>query len=107
MLRLRSLIYFANSSNPTWDQWNLVYWSTIEVNVGMICTCLPSMRLILLRVFPRLFGTGTTHSKSYEERTEGQTNISRRLSAKDYPLSDLESSKGHAWTRIGGWPFCF
>ena len=59
------------------------------------------MRLILLRVFPRLFGTGTNRSKSYEDRTEGHTNNSRRMSVKDLALTDLEASKGHAWTRIG------
>ncbi|KAM5345128.1 hypothetical protein ACJ41O_010990 [Fusarium nematophilum] len=56
ILRLQSLIHFAKSSNPTWDQWIVALWSVIEVNTGMICTCLPTLRLILVRVFPRIFG---------------------------------------------------
>lgn len=32
-------------------------WSTIEVNVGIICACMPTLRLILLRMFPVLSST--------------------------------------------------
>lgn len=103
ILRLRSLIFFANSSNPTWDQWSIAYWSTIEVNVGMICTCLPSLRLILLRLFPQL-GSGSRSGRSYGVQSQAQTNASKRLSNKEqHHLSDLESSKGHPWQRIGQW----
>ncbi|UNI16606.1 hypothetical protein JDV02_003033 [Purpureocillium takamizusanense] len=65
ILRLQSLILFANSNNPTWDQWETAYWSIIEVNVGMICTCLPSLRLILVRLFPKIFGS--SRRASYEK----------------------------------------
>lgn len=41
-------------------------WSTIEVNVGIICACMPTLRLILLRMFPVLSSStrnyGTDHS---------------------------------------------
>lgn len=57
MLRLKSLIHFANSWNPTWDQWSVVFWSTIEVTVGFICICLPALRLMLMRMYPRAFET--------------------------------------------------
>ncbi|GJN67673.1 hypothetical protein PLIIFM63780_005116 [Purpureocillium lilacinum] len=52
ILRLKSLNTFANTTNPTWDQWALVLWSTIEINTGIICTSLPAVRLMLLRLFP-------------------------------------------------------
>ncbi|GJN71043.1 hypothetical protein PLICBS_005104 [Purpureocillium lilacinum] len=69
ILRLQSLILFANSNNPTWDQWATAYWSVIEVNTGMICTCLPSLRLILVRMFPRIFGSSkqATYEKGNRE----------------------------------------
>lgn len=57
VLRFQSLVHFANSANPTWDQWNIAWWSTIEVNVSIICTCLPSIRLILAHMFPRVIGS--------------------------------------------------
>jgi hypothetical protein len=44
------------------DQWNVAWWSTMEVNIGIICTCLPTIRLILKRMFPQLFSTGDGRS---------------------------------------------
>lgn len=56
-LRVQSLVHFAASNNPTWDQTDVIIWSNIEINVGIICACLPSLRLILVRMFPKVFGT--------------------------------------------------
>ena len=36
ILRLRALIDFANSANPSWDFYRAGVWSTIEVTVGII-----------------------------------------------------------------------
>ncbi|KJZ71627.1 hypothetical protein HIM_09021 [Hirsutella minnesotensis 3608] len=73
ILRLRSLINFANTWNPTWDDWEVAWWSTIEINVGIICTCLPTLRLILVSVAPRIFGTGrnTPPGGSHHSSTRG------------------------------------
>ncbi|KAL7947901.1 hypothetical protein V8C42DRAFT_268966 [Trichoderma barbatum] len=57
ILRFQSLVHFSNSANPTWDHWNIAWWSTIEVNISIICTCLPSIRLILAHMFPRVIGS--------------------------------------------------
>ncbi|KAH6607198.1 hypothetical protein Trco_003511 [Trichoderma cornu-damae] len=57
VLRFQSLVHFANSMNPTWDHWNIAWWSTVEVNISIMCTCLPSIRLILARMFPRVIGS--------------------------------------------------
>ncbi|TQV94865.1 CFEM domain-containing protein [Cordyceps javanica] len=81
ILRLRSLVGFANSRNPTWDQWEIAYWSTIEVNIGMICTCLPSLRLLLLRLFPELLGNTVASG----QKSSGNE------------LTDLEHAKGSIW----------
>lgn len=35
----------------------LGYWSTIEVPVGVICACMPSIRALFRNVFPSIFGT--------------------------------------------------
>ncbi|KAG5916935.1 hypothetical protein E4U42_007451 [Claviceps africana] len=57
ILRLNTMKAYNNSSNPTWDQWSLVWWSCLEICTGFICTALPTMRLILIRIAPRVFGT--------------------------------------------------
>ncbi|KAK6841037.1 hypothetical protein PG987_001897 [Apiospora arundinis] len=63
ILRLRSLVHFAESRNPTWDQFEVANWSTIEINTGIICACMPSIRLLLVRLFPKVLG-GSTNGKS-------------------------------------------
>ncbi|UNI23963.1 hypothetical protein JDV02_009748 [Purpureocillium takamizusanense] len=76
ILRLNSLKTFANTTNPTWDQWLLVLWSTIEINTGIICTSLPAVRLMLLRLFPRMLGTITSSmskSRTHHESASGET----------------------------------
>lgn len=54
IIRLKSIITFANSTNPTWDNLSLSIWSTIEINVGIFCACMPVLRLMLVRVMPVL-----------------------------------------------------
>ncbi|KAK4087535.1 integral membrane protein [Purpureocillium lilacinum] len=100
ILRLQSLIFFANSTNPTYDEWSVANWSTIEVNVGMICTCLPSVRLILVRLFPRL-GSGSKSGRSYGVESHAQSKLSNaRGTNEQHHLSDMESGKVHPWQRI-------
>lgn len=58
ILRLQSIIQFrAGSLNPTWDYFDVSIWSVVEINVGLICICLPSFRVLLVRLFPKLQGT--------------------------------------------------
>lgn len=59
ILRLQSLVDYANSDNPTYDQWAVANWSTIEINVGIMCACMPALRGLLVRFFPLVFGSGT------------------------------------------------
>jgi hypothetical protein len=43
-------------------------WSIIELDVGIICACMPSFRIILIRIFPRL---GSTPDSSNPQFTTG------------------------------------
>lgn len=101
ILRLRSLVGFANSNNPTWDQWEIAYWSTIEVNIGMICTCLPSLRLLLLRLSPKLLGSTTAlgQSVSYAHGSRGANVLRSETSLESLgnELADVEHTKGGDW----------
>ncbi|KAI0020967.1 hypothetical protein F4780DRAFT_770413 [Xylariomycetidae sp. FL0641] len=55
ILRLRSLVVFRESANLTWDYWEVCLWSTIEIMVGIMCACMPALRLILIRLAPKVF----------------------------------------------------
>ena len=54
IIRLTTLVSFARSVNVTWDSWSISLWSAMEMHTGIVCICLPSMRIILVRLFPRL-----------------------------------------------------
>ncbi|KFY46047.1 hypothetical protein V495_02687 [Pseudogymnoascus sp. VKM F-4514 (FW-929)] len=57
VVRLRTFTKYANTTNLTQDYVELGYWSTIEVPVGVICACMPSIRALFRNVFPNIFGT--------------------------------------------------
>ncbi|KAM3515870.1 hypothetical protein MY11210_000410 [Beauveria gryllotalpidicola] len=90
-LRLRSLIYFANSINPTWDELPVALWATVEINVGLMCACLPTLRLILVRIWPRVFGS-TMRSASERSAVSHATNASARKAKLRMASVDTEES---------------
>jgi len=67
ILRLQSLVNFTKTMNRTWEFYHVCLWSTIEICVGIICACLPTVRLLLVRIFPVLGGT-TRSRPTYGQR---------------------------------------
>ncbi|KAF2498993.1 hypothetical protein BU16DRAFT_559023 [Lophium mytilinum] len=100
ILRLQALISFANSQNLTWDYVPGSYWSTIEFDVGIICACMPSLRALVLRYFPKLFSTGTTkgsqpYSSQRSDKKLSRAQVDPELSTSDFiRLEDRESMHG-------------
>ncbi|KAK5630395.1 hypothetical protein RRF57_006110 [Xylaria bambusicola] len=76
ILRLQSLIQFAQTMNPTYDNSPGVYWSVLECDIFIISACLPSIRSIMLKMFPRFFGTkrGTNVSGKYYRHNDRDSN---------------------------------
>ncbi|WQF76254.1 hypothetical protein CDEST_01268 [Colletotrichum destructivum] len=44
MIRLKFLVSFSNTFDATWDNVEIVIWSTLEINMAMICGSLPALR---------------------------------------------------------------
>lgn len=57
IIRLQYLINFHRTKNPTWDYWNITKWSAIELAVGIVCTCIPSIRMVMARLLPGRFSS--------------------------------------------------
>lgn len=76
--------------NPTWDFYEVGLWSTVEINVGIICVCLPSVRLLLARLFPRIMGT----TKRYYASATGRS-VSKRASKAPQLGNTVTSQRGH------------
>ncbi|KAF2739810.1 hypothetical protein EJ04DRAFT_294907 [Polyplosphaeria fusca] len=57
ILRLQSLVAISNSKDQTYDNPPAATWSSVETNIGIICSCLPCLRPLVARVLPNVFST--------------------------------------------------
>ncbi|KAM5341892.1 hypothetical protein ACJ41O_014923 [Fusarium nematophilum] len=79
ILRLRAIVMFGSESqNPTWEFLEVSKWSTIEINVGIICACMPSLRLLLVRLFPKVLGTSQRYYANYGSNRPTPANTNNR-----------------------------
>lgn len=80
-IRLQALVSFANTSNPTWSNVQVSLWSTIEINIGIICACMPTLRLILIKFVPSLSSThkATQYYASFGDRNTNPSKLDSRL----------------------------
>ncbi|KAH8844263.1 hypothetical protein MCOR02_009051 [Pyricularia oryzae] len=54
VIRLR---YLVVAEDVTWDNTVPSIWSTTEVTIGLLCACLPTLRPLVGRLFPKLVST--------------------------------------------------
>ncbi|KAL9625282.1 MAG: hypothetical protein Q9160_000684 [Pyrenula sp. 1 TL-2023] len=57
ILRLHALYTISISEDVTWDNVGAGAWSSLEVNVAVICACLPMLKPLIVHIFPRLLGS--------------------------------------------------
>jgi hypothetical protein len=59
-------LYIAsNSTDLTYDNVGAATWSSAELNVGIMCACIPAMRPVISLIFPRLLSsTRRDHSSN-------------------------------------------
>ncbi|KAL2853622.1 hypothetical protein BJX68DRAFT_265089 [Aspergillus pseudodeflectus] len=63
ILRLSSLRTVAKSNDTSWSNVAAAYWTAAECNVAIICACLPFLRPLISRIFPRFLSTGNSYNK--------------------------------------------
>lgn len=63
-LRLRSLVVFANTTNQTWDYFAAALWSAAEVYTGIVCACLPTARVFIVKVLAEWFSVRNRNAPS-------------------------------------------
>jgi hypothetical protein len=89
----------SHTNNLSWDYLAMAKWSTVEVNVGMWCACMPTMRVLLMRLFgksKRYINYGS--NKSGQESSREDPNRPR---TRTYPL-ERESGASASATAIKG-----
>ncbi|KAL6703682.1 hypothetical protein ACN47E_009456 [Coniothyrium glycines] len=94
IMRLQSLVAISNSTDPTYDNAPAATWSSVECNVGIICSCLPLMRPLVIRWLPSVISTlkRSADSNPRHYSSIGNSGPRRKASLKDvYPL---ETTRG-------------
>ena len=102
IVRLASLVQFRSSSNLTYDYAGTSLWSTVEVAIGIMCACMPSMRLILVRIYPKIFGSTAKSSRNgynsqgypHNNTTSGAVTSSKNRSTAQGSWKPRFSKKG-------------
>jgi hypothetical protein len=64
LLRLQSLYAVSVSKDISWDNPMAALWSNLEVQIGIICSCLPTLKSSLTRFFPRIFASSSRGASS-------------------------------------------
>ncbi|KAJ4400329.1 hypothetical protein N0V91_008788 [Didymella pomorum] len=116
-LRLYTLAHFAKSQNITWDYFEAGYWSLLEIDVSIICGCMPAHRLLLSRLWPKVRLTfnstkglpatssalsGGLRSTSAEKKTANVSVKPKIDDASDFvPLVDMDPSSVQSSTTNG------
>lgn len=68
-------------------------WSGIEIDIGVLCTCLPSIRILIVRYAPRCMGMGSSADESdhpSRPSAQGEQRRQRRLRKRSYVNFDVE-----------------
>lgn len=104
ILRLESLISSSTSKDITFDGPPAHAWSSAELNIGIICACIPALRPLFSFVFPRFLSTSRPqylsnsypHSAGYHRNNSAMemSGISKsrcEVSASGSPRDDTTS----------------
>ncbi|KAL3427651.1 integral membrane protein [Phlyctema vagabunda] len=89
IIRLRFIVKFGNSRDPTWDNVIPSVWSLIEVNVAMLCACLPAIRVVVKHWLPTLTLQPDTKKKS--NYSNPSSNWSSRKAPEPSSQTQLDS----------------
>lgn len=120
IIRLRTLVFFANSTNITYDYVDAAYWSTIELYAGIVCASLPAVYKLFSALgltptwtavkskvsdgssgkTPGNSGMGSTGTSNTDRPKPRQISLKRNDDAEFIRLTDVETGttgSGKTW----------
>jgi hypothetical protein len=97
VVRLFALKSATTSTDPTWDNVSAAIWSVIELNCGIMCASLPTLRPLMRKIFPWLSRSqGSSYKSPFSNgsRAAGAVALSGRNAYDVYPLQrrDVENN---------------
>ncbi|TDZ21773.1 Satratoxin biosynthesis SC1 cluster protein 4 [Colletotrichum orbiculare MAFF 240422] len=99
-LRIRTLRVAAKSQDPYWDNVDAATWSFLEITVGILAACLPTLRPIFVTFLPRLFaGSSARNGSGRPSNKYGNPHVpDRGASATPWPLNRASRVPGSSVT---------
>jgi len=90
ILRLPSLKKASVSTDFTYDNIGIAVWSCVELNVAILCACLPPLKALLSHFFPGLLSRVKQTSRSDDMRYRSNSGLSMRETWNRTKLSNVE-----------------
>lgn len=78
IIRLRALLAFKISIDPTWDYVPATIWTEVELATGFVCVSLPSIRILIVKMLPsrvKYFLSQITHPSSKGNSVQKQGTV--------------------------------
>lgn len=100
ILRLQSLLVFLQTTDISWHNPLAAIWSSLEVNIGIVCSCLPTLKTMVSRWFPRAFSSGylhgsdNSHERRENRRGEGESSGSSNKPTDKFSFDALGRAPG-------------
>ncbi|TQN65062.1 Satratoxin biosynthesis SC1 cluster protein 4, partial [Colletotrichum shisoi] len=103
--RLRTLRVAAHTEDPYWDNVDAATWSFLEVTIGILAACLPTLRPIFVTLLPRLFNGSSFQAKSGSGRPSRYGNNNNDINNNNNPYGSRCGSRyvhaGEGNTMVG------
>jgi hypothetical protein len=74
ILRLQSLLVFLQTTDISYHNPLAAIWSNLEVNIGIVCSCLPTLKAMVTRWFPRAFNSSYLRGSDHSHERNGREN---------------------------------
>lgn len=84
----------SNQKDPTYTTIDTAMWSSIEQSLGIVCTCLPTLRPILLWIWRKCPGSGRPASIPLHIVSKESKNLHRPFRSSPSERRMLQSSEG-------------
>ncbi|KAK3358071.1 hypothetical protein B0T25DRAFT_176443 [Lasiosphaeria hispida] len=95
-LRMTTINIAATSPDSTFDI-SSTMWTMIEMNVAIVCACLPMVRPLLVKLFPSLMPKSSSNARKYGGASGG-TGGGGGFGSKGYMSSHSQDREGE-WAR--------
>ncbi|CAJ2510296.1 Uu.00g061960.m01.CDS01 [Anthostomella pinea] len=92
-LRITTLDIQATTTDPLYDIASTM-WTIIEMNVAVICACLPQIRPLIVKLFPKLMPNSYYHSREKLNKHTTGNSFSKSH------VSNQQSAGEGSWLRI-------